>query len=952
MRRWSHLSLDDLDEATYDGLQRYLGGRELGDLRKQAVDDLPPVLYDRLRFILAWRRLEAQDPRLGEVPYAGDILDHMGQALEEEILQTPVEALDRPLEKKILDQLRASGILDDPSSREKLIEQPIGRWNEDTAAEVAQLLGRRFIESHKELAIDELPDQTRQIGVRYLDSQRRFVDEDRVQHFLVHQHLDDLPPEVQQATLQHLASSRLDRLSRRKISNLDVSTRQIVTDSLQRMGFFTDPARRDELRSHSLTDLKPKVRNGFGLFLARQQLDHHAVGHLNPDARDYVIDELKDQRLLSDPARVKEMETHRLDELDGRADEVRQELVAQLREDLATKTMEELPPGIKERIHRALNERNYFVDEEKVSWYERKTIAQLGSELLHGLEQHLGTVRLAKVAIQPFRALPADLQEGILSFLDEERLLADRAERLRLTQAGNLSELAQEVRDELALYLGRQWLVSIRDRRPPALPDVERELAWAYLRDAGYFVDEFKEELFAFQRLHEFGAETQQAIEQTVVDELVDTLKSRPVTELPAEIQAEVRSRLRQADYFVDEDRLRQIAELPVDDLPEDLQQAVEAAFGSYLLSQPSHQDHPGQALDALPVAELPEEIREALWRYLDEIGYFVDEKKQNQILDRRLADLGSEFYEQAVADLVSHLRQEIGDRPVSELDEELRQGLRGALEELGYFESDAVRHEVLSRPLGSFRREDLDVLAVEFGRHRLDKERDKGLLDLDGEEREAVLSHLQAHDWFLDRSKLDRIRATPLDNLEPKLSQDVVTTVRQEHMERLRQRRLSQLKREERSRARRYLQERGLAADESEMRPLRRQQMSELDPDIYQDLLRDLGSAALDEWESIQFEDLPEEQQSLMSAYLGRRIMGRIERRVLLYTISRLWIDYLTDIEDLRRGIGLEAYGQRDPLVEYKRRAFELFEDLGENIRRTAVRWLFRQSPEPLNTT
>jgi preprotein translocase subunit SecA len=71
----------------------------------------------------------------------------------------------------------------------------------------------------------------------------------------------------------------------------------------------------------------------------------------------------------------------------------------------------------------------------------------------------------------------------------------------------------------------------------------------------------------------------------------------------------------------------------------------------------------------------------------------------------------------------------------------------------------------------------------------------------------------------------------------------------------------------------------------------------------------------------------------------------------VLLFTISRLWIDYLTDIEDLRRGIGLEAYGQRDPLIEYKRRAFELFEELGENIRRAVVRSLFRQPPEPLAT-
>ena len=94
---------------------------------------------------------------------------------------------------------------------------------------------------------------------------------------------------------------------------------------------------------------------------------------------------------------------------------------------------------------------------------------------------------------------------------------------------------------------------------------------------------------------------------------------------------------------------------------------------------------------------------------------------------------------------------------------------------------------------------------------------------------------------------------------------------------------------------------------------------------------------------------ELDAEQRGLFAAYLGRSILARIERRVLLHTISRLWIDYLTDIEDLRRGIGLEAYGQRDPLVEYKRRAFELFAELGDNIRRTVVRSLFRQPPEPL---
>jgi preprotein translocase subunit SecA len=132
-------------------------------------------------------------------------------------------------------------------------------------------------------------------------------------------------------------------------------------------------------------------------------------------------------------------------------------------------------------------------------------------------------------------------------------------------------------------------------------------------------------------------------------------------------------------------------------------------------------------------------------------------------------------------------------------------------------------------------------------------------------------------------------------------------------------------------------------------IRPLRRQQLGELDARVYDELLRNLGERIVAGWAVSRVQELAEEQQAVIGAYMGRRIVGRIERRVLLHTISRLWIDYLTDIEDLRRGIGLEAYGQRDPLVEYKRRAFELFEELGDNIRRTVVRSVFRQPPEPL---
>jgi hypothetical protein len=353
--------------------------------------------------------------------------------------------------------------------------------------------------------------------------------------------------------------------------------------------------------------------------------------------------------------------------------------------------------------------------------------------------------------------------------------------------------------------------------------------------------------------------------------------------------------------------------------------------------------------LDAVPVAELPTETQTALWRYLDGTGYFVDEKKRTQILDRRLVDLRSETYEVLVTDLASYLKTEIGDHAVSELDEELRQGLREALEALGYFENEGVQAQALAQPLGSLRREDLETMATEFGKAQLEDWSHERLLDLPEADREAILANLTAQDWFLDRGGLEKMEAQPLRNLEGGVQPELVDTLCSQQTERLLRQRLAALDRSQRYTVHQLLREQGVALEEGQMRPLRRQSLGALDSAIYADLLSDLGEQAVAGWASTRFQQLDQDQQALLSAYFGRRIMGRLERQVLLYTISRLWIDYLTDIEDLRRGIGLEAYGQRDPLVEYKRRAFELFAELQQNIASATVHTLFRQPPATL---
>ena len=66
------------------------------------------------------------------------------------------------------------------------------------------------------------------------------------------------------------------------------------------------------------------------------------------------------------------------------------------------------------------------------------------------------------------------------------------------------------------------------------------------------------------------------------------------------------------------------------------------------------------------------------------------------------------------------------------------------------------------------------------------------------------------------------------------------------------------------------------------------------------------------------------------------------LERVVLLKVIDKKWMDHIDDMDQLRQGIGLQAYGQRDPLVEYKMAGYEMFNEMTQNIMDDTVRLLF----------
>ncbi|MDD4874346.1 MAG: SEC-C metal-binding domain-containing protein, partial [Dehalococcoidales bacterium] len=84
---------------------------------------------------------------------------------------------------------------------------------------------------------------------------------------------------------------------------------------------------------------------------------------------------------------------------------------------------------------------------------------------------------------------------------------------------------------------------------------------------------------------------------------------------------------------------------------------------------------------------------------------------------------------------------------------------------------------------------------------------------------------------------------------------------------------------------------------------------------------------------------------------------MRLLERFVMLRTIDSSWVEHLTAMEYMRQGIGLQAMAQRDPLVAYKRKSHEMFEDLMASIQYDVVHTIFHvvikkgaPPPKPVN--
>jgi preprotein translocase subunit SecA len=132
----------------------------------------------------------------------------------------------------------------------------------------------------------------------------------------------------------------------------------------------------------------------------------------------------------------------------------------------------------------------------------------------------------------------------------------------------------------------------------------------------------------------------------------------------------------------------------------------------------------------------------------------------------------------------------------------------------------------------------------------------------------------------------------------------------------------------------------------QTELARLEGTQLSSLDQSARDGLGISLGEETFHSIQDQLVSSLDQPLQLQIAEELGRQALTKIYRELLLRVISNLWIDYLTQMEALRVAIGLEAYAQRDPLVQYKTRAFEMFQNLLRDMRMSMVTRMFTFRP------
>jgi len=135
-----------------------------------------------------------------------------------------------------------------------------------------------------------------------------------------------------------------------------------------------------------------------------------------------------------------------------------------------------------------------------------------------------------------------------------------------------------------------------------------------------------------------------------------------------------------------------------------------------------------------------------------------------------------------------------------------------------------------------------------------------------------------------------------------------------------------------------------------NEMERLKEVKLSSLEEDLRIVIQERLGEDSFQKLAGQKLDMLPGDIRTLVQDELGLSTVTNIYRELFLRVISELWVEYLTEMEALRVAIGLEAYAQRDPLVQYKTKGFEMFQHLMEDMRVGVVNRMFTFQPRNIS--
>jgi preprotein translocase subunit SecA len=939
LARLGQFALTDLDSDFSEGLSQQLGRSVIEQAEDRTVGELDERLHNRLRVYVGIK--EIQDVTLADVGIHEQLVQHLERQLGASLADSGVAA-EEHLVQEIEEYLLVQGYFEATETRGDLLHKPIAQLDGTVRESIAALTGEQELAQLRDRPVAEWDDGLRLHVLEYLRGRGHFVDEQKVQRFFVHGTLADLDSDAGREACAYIARRRLEKFADRTLGSLKGDLRERVLGHFQRRGLLVDEAKRADANERPLSQLDEAAAAGLIEHLGQQQLEAAGtVSALPQDALEHLQAQLRESGFFRDQNLLDSFPQMRLSELEGEFYAAgRDHLFEKLENDLDGKLFGELPLYAQEMIRAYLVGTEYLRDEDKAAQFESLTLSALDAATVHEMEQHVGDEIVADLEQRKFMNLDQEVREAILRYLDLEGLFTKKKKREQFVKR-SLSELDKGLRDGIAYHLGRERLTELREIRFSSLPDAIRDRVWEHLHDSGYFLDTEKEEYLEIEELKNLSPELREGLRTALKQGIEELVSHRNIDELPEEMRIGIREYLDEQQYFVDGERLAEFESAQAAELELEAYSTICRHLGQRIFAQVGDKR----------VRELPDGLREDVEAYLQSGDHFIDETKKEKFLQRRMADLDEEIFESLVRSLGDELAQESADSSVAEFDQNDREYLRDYLDSVGHFLDQDALASFEQGTLTSLKLDtrDYEGLASWLGKEWIEKNAERRFGELDQELLEAAQADLVSSGYFLDRDRLEQFREQGYATLDEETRRDALQYLSQKRASEIEGKRLADLEEETRREVELLMIQQEVGVDEDRMAGLKDRTLGDLDHESNGELAIYLGRQHLMDMEDQRIADLDESTGAELQRYVGKKLMHQIEKQLILGFTSRLWVDYLTAIEDLRQGIGLQAYGQLDPLVEYKRRAFRMFGELNDNINRMVVGNVFRYPPQPL---